>query len=65
MNMLTIDTATEACSVALQYNGKVYTRYEVCPQQHSQKILTMVDEVMQEAGASMKSLDVLGFGRGP
>ena len=65
MNMLTIDTATEACSVALQYNGKVYTRYEVCPQQHSQKILTMVDEVMQEAGAKMKSLDVLGFGRGP
>lgn len=65
MNTLAIDTATEACSVALRFNDKIYTRYEVCPQQHSQKILTMVDEVMKEANASMKDLRVLGFGRGP
>ncbi|MDC8830583.1 tRNA (adenosine(37)-N6)-threonylcarbamoyltransferase complex dimerization subunit type 1 TsaB [Alteromonas gilva] len=65
MNILTIDTATEACSVALQYNNALYTRYEVCPQQHSQKILPMIDAVMQEAGASIGQLDGLGFGRGP
>tara|TARA_B100002003_G_scaffold192832_1_gene182208 strand:+ start:1909 stop:2586 length:678 start_codon:yes stop_codon:yes gene_type:complete len=65
MNILTIDTATEACSVALQFNQTLYTRYEVCPQQHSQKILPMVDAVMKEAGAALSALDGLGFGRGP
>lgn len=65
MNILTIDTATEACSVALQFNQSLFTRYEVCPQQHSQKILPMVDAVMKEAGATLADLDGLGFGRGP
>lgn len=65
MNILAIDTATEACSVALQFNNKIYTRYEVCPQQHSQKILIMVEEVMNDAGATLNELQVLGFGRGP
>ena len=65
MNILTIDTATEACSVALQFNQALFTRYEVCPQQHSQKILPMVDAVMKEAGASLTELDGLAFGRGP
>ena len=65
MNILVLDTATEACSVALQFNQSLYTRYEVCPQQHSQKILPMIDAVMQEAGASLSQLDGLGFGRGP
>ena len=65
MNILTIDTATEACSVALQFDQTLFTRYEVCPQQHSQKILPMVDAVMKEAGASLAALDGLGFGRGP
>ena len=65
MNILTIDTATEACSVALQFDQTLFTRYEVCPQQHSQKILPMVDAVMKEAGASLTELDGLAFGRGP
>ncbi|GGF53325.1 tRNA (adenosine(37)-N6)-threonylcarbamoyltransferase complex dimerization subunit type 1 TsaB [Alteromonas lipolytica] len=65
MNILTIDTATEACSVALEFNQTLYTRYEVCPQQHSQKILPMVDAVLKEAGATLAQLDGLGFGRGP
>ncbi|NVK56501.1 MAG: tRNA (adenosine(37)-N6)-threonylcarbamoyltransferase complex dimerization subunit type 1 TsaB [Alteromonadaceae bacterium] len=65
MNILTIDTATEACSVALQYDNTLFTRYEVCPQQHSQKILPMIDAVMKEAGVSIGQLDGLAFGRGP
>lgn len=65
MNILIIDTATEACSVALQFNHKLYTEYEICPQQHSQKILPMVESVLKSAGAQLSALDVLGFGRGP
>ena len=65
MNLLVIDTATEACSVALDVNGQVYSQFDVCPQQHSQRILPMIDQVLSEAGVTLTDLDYLGFGRGP
>ena len=63
--ILAIDTATEACSVALTDGEKIYSRFEVCPQQHSQKLLPMVDEILQEAGLTLNELDCLAYGRGP
>jgi len=65
MNILIIDTATEACSVALEVNEQVFNRFEVCPQQHSQRILPMIDEVLNEANVTLLDLDYLAFGRGP
>ncbi|MFT4937650.1 MAG: tRNA threonylcarbamoyladenosine biosynthesis protein TsaB [Paraglaciecola sp.] len=65
MNLLVIDTATEACSVALEIGGKVFSRFEICPQQHSQRLLPMVDEVLKEADIKLSQLDYLGFGHGP
>jgi tRNA threonylcarbamoyladenosine biosynthesis protein TsaB len=65
MNLLVIDTSTEACSVALEIDGTVFSRFEVCPQQHSQRLLPMVDEVLKEANVKLSQLDYLGFGRGP
>ena len=65
MKLLVIDTATEACSVALLSDGQVFNRFELCPQQHSQRLLPMVDEVLKEAGMAVADLDYLGFGQGP
>ncbi|QJR82197.1 tRNA (adenosine(37)-N6)-threonylcarbamoyltransferase complex dimerization subunit type 1 TsaB [Alteromonas pelagimontana] len=65
MNILAIDTATEACSVALLLENTVISRFEICPQQHSQKLLPMVDSVLKEAGVKLSQLDGLAFGRGP
>ncbi|WP_339719841.1 tRNA (adenosine(37)-N6)-threonylcarbamoyltransferase complex dimerization subunit type 1 TsaB [uncultured Paraglaciecola sp.] len=65
MNILVIDTATEACSVALEVNEQVFNRFEVCPQQHSQRILPMIDEVLNEAKVTLQNIDYLAFGRGP
>lgn len=65
MKLLAIDTATEACSVALQSDQQLYSRFEVCPQKHSQRLLPMVDEVLTEANLSLKDLNYLVFGRGP
>ncbi|MGS2720349.1 tRNA (adenosine(37)-N6)-threonylcarbamoyltransferase complex dimerization subunit type 1 TsaB [Paraglaciecola aestuariivivens] len=65
MNILVIDTATEACSVALEINQQVFHRFEICPQQHSQRILPMIDELLKEANCQLQDLDYLGFGRGP
>jgi tRNA threonylcarbamoyladenosine biosynthesis protein TsaB len=65
MNILIIDTATEACSVALEVNKHAFNRFEVCPQQHSQRILPMIDDVLKEASVTLQDLDYLAFGRGP
>ena len=65
MKILAIDTATEACSVALEVDNTLYSHFEVCPQQHSQRLLPMIDTVLKEAGVELASLDLLAFGRGP
>jgi tRNA threonylcarbamoyladenosine biosynthesis protein TsaB len=65
MKLLVIDTATEACSVALQVGDLYISQFEICPQQHSQRLLPMVDEVLEEGCLSIKQLDCLAFGRGP
>ncbi|MFT5164262.1 MAG: tRNA threonylcarbamoyladenosine biosynthesis protein TsaB [Alteromonadaceae bacterium] len=64
-NILAIDAATEACSVALQFNDHCYSLFEICPQQHSQRILPMVDEVLKQAGIRLSELDALAFSQGP
>lgn len=65
MILLAIDTATEACSVAVKTENGIFHRFEICPQQHSQRLLPMVDEVMKEAGVSLKDTGGLVYGRGP
>ena len=65
MNYLALDASTEACSVALQVDGKVYSRYELCPQSHSLRLLPMIDDVLNEAGIKLAALDGLIFGQGP
>jgi len=65
VNYLALDASTEACSVALQANGKVYSRYELCPQSHSLHLLPMIDAVLCEAGIKLAELDGLIFGQGP
>ncbi|WP_033079520.1 tRNA (adenosine(37)-N6)-threonylcarbamoyltransferase complex dimerization subunit type 1 TsaB [Thalassotalea sp. ND16A] len=65
MNYLAIDASTEACSVALCYQGNRYSRYQLCPQSHSLMLLPMVDEVLNEANITLAQLDGLIFGQGP
>ncbi|ABG41319.1 peptidase M22, glycoprotease [Paraglaciecola sp. T6c] len=65
MNLLIIDTATEACSVALTNNGQQFDQFEICPQQHSQRILPMIDGLLKEASTTLNEIDYLGFGQGP
>ncbi|WP_145481968.1 tRNA (adenosine(37)-N6)-threonylcarbamoyltransferase complex dimerization subunit type 1 TsaB [Yersinia rohdei] len=63
--ILAIDTATEACSVALWNNGEVRALFELCPREHTQRILPMVQQVLAESGLALQQLDALAFGRGP
>lgn len=63
--LLALDTATEACSAALIKGEQVLGRFEICPQQHTQKILPMVDSLLAEAGIKLDAVNALVFGRGP
>ncbi len=65
MKLLALDTSTEACSVALLHQGAMIARDEVCPQQHSKRVLPMIDSLLADAGISLNSLDGIVFGRGP
>lgn len=63
--ILAIDTATEACSVALWNNGECLALFELCPREHTQRILPMVQQILAESGLLLTELDALAFGRGP
>ncbi len=65
MKLLAIDTSTEACSVALQVGNERLHLDEVCPQQHSKRVLPMVQQLLTESGLSLQQLDGIVFGRGP
>ncbi|VTP63490.1 UGMP family protein [Serratia rubidaea] len=63
--ILAIDTATEACSVALWNQGETHALFELCPREHTQRILPLVQQVLAESGVTLGELDALAFGRGP
>lgn len=48
MRILAIDTATEACSAALWNDGTLSAHFEICPREHTQRILPLVQEVLTE-----------------
>jgi len=63
--LLALDTATEACSVALLHDGKVASHYEVIPRLHAQRLLPMVQALLGEAGVALSAVDAIAYGRGP
>lgn len=65
MKILAVDAATEACSVALYNDGEINSVFEVCPQQHSQKLLPFIDQVLVDSGLTLSQLDGIAYGQGP
>ncbi|WNJ81456.1 tRNA (adenosine(37)-N6)-threonylcarbamoyltransferase complex dimerization subunit type 1 TsaB [Cedecea neteri] len=65
MRILAIDTATEACSVALQNDAASYAHFELCPREHTQRILPLVKEILNQGGITLSEVNALAYGRGP
>lgn len=65
MNLLAFDTATEACSVALDMDGRICSRHLEEARAHGDRLLDLIGEVLNEGGMERTDLDVIAFGRGP
>ncbi|WP_340619878.1 tRNA (adenosine(37)-N6)-threonylcarbamoyltransferase complex dimerization subunit type 1 TsaB [Xenorhabdus siamensis] len=65
IRILAIDTATEACSVALWNDGRIEAQFEISPREHTQRILPMVEAILSKNDIKLQQLDALAFGQGP
>jgi tRNA threonylcarbamoyladenosine biosynthesis protein TsaB len=65
INLLAIDTATDACSVALCFNGSIIEHYELAPCAHTARLLPMIDKLLKETNITFAELDLFAFGCGP
>lgn len=65
MRLLALDTATEACSVALNLDGVIHARFELAARRHTQRLSLMMHELLDEAGIELRDLDLLAFTQGP
>ena len=60
-----METATEACSVALWIDGDVRERYQIAPRRHAELVLPWADALLADAGIAKSQLDAIAVGRGP
>lgn len=65
VTLLALDTATAACSVALQYQGERFLRFEVLQREHNRQLVPMVQSVLREAGVGIGAVDAIAFSMGP
>ncbi len=65
LTILSLDTCTESCSAALQSKGIQYSELAIVPREHSQRILPMVDSVLNQAKIKLADVDLIAYGRGP
>ena len=65
MRILSLETSTEYCSVALWRDGAVIGHCELVGQKHSEVLIEMVDSLLRDAGVKLTQLDGIAFGMGP
>lgn len=63
--LLAIETSSENASVALLHDGQIICRETHGVHAHSQTILPMVQQVLQEAGLRLAQCAAITFGAGP
>jgi tRNA threonylcarbamoyladenosine biosynthesis protein TsaB len=64
-NILTLDTSTDACSVAVCLQGDIQHRFELIPRQHNQRLFSMLREVLPAGELPAAGIEVLAYNHGP
>lgn len=65
MHLLGFDTSTQACTVALWSNGRLFDRFAIAPQRHGELLLPWIGELLNQAGIRKSQLDGIAVGCGP
>jgi tRNA threonylcarbamoyladenosine biosynthesis protein TsaB len=64
-NLLAIETATDACSAAIYFDGNILEEFSIAPREHAQNILQMTEKLCAEAEIAISQIDGFAFGCGP
>ena len=65
LNILALETSTDACSVALSKNDVVTSRYEIAPREHAKRLSLMVDDLLLSNRITIREIDLIAYGIGP
>ncbi len=66
LNILGLETSTEACSVALiNAAGEIFSDFKITPRQHTQFLPIMLDSVLQQAGLQRNQITHVSYASGP
>ena len=64
--ILSIETGTDICSVALANDGELMALRESDEgRDHAKKVAVFVDELLRETGVQPSDLDAIAVGKGP
>ncbi len=64
-NILALDTATDHCSVALYHGQSITFQEHASGREHTEKLLPMVDSLLEDAKLTLDDIDYLALSIGP
>lgn len=66
MNILALDTSTEACSAALlRADGERFAEFDIAPRQHTRLLPQMIAKLLVDAALDRRELSHCAFANGP
>lgn len=65
LKVLALDSATEACSVALFCNGDIQEEFAIIERGHAEHLLPMTEMLLEKAAMQLNDVDLFAFGAGP
>ena len=65
MNLLALDTSSDACSVCLQIAHQDYSSHLIVPKSHTNTLLPTIQKLLENSGAVINDLDAIILGVGP
>jgi len=65
IGILAVETATDACSVAVSVGGQIRERHTIAPRQHSKLLFTFLEELLPGGNLRDQGIEVIAYGSGP